>query len=362
MTRSNKGFAQILELNQFDEIIDVRSPAEFAEDHIPGAVNCPVLDNAQRAEIGTLYVQVSPFEARKLGAAWVAENIARHLREHFIARPRSWRPLLYCWRGGQRSGSFTTWMRMIGWDACQLVGGYKTYRAAVLESLASQPARFQFQVLCGPTGSGKTRILQALAEAGAQALDLEALAAHRGSVLGALPEQEQPPQKWFETQLNHTLAGFDPRRPVFIEAESRRIGKIHLPESLFQTMHRSPCIVLDAARGARLELLLEDYAYLGQNPADLQSKLNRLKGLQSNAVLARWNDLAGQGQLATLFDELLTLHYDPLYQRSQERNYEHMDVTPPLQISRLDAEGVRDAAQRILAQATYAAIHCPQQG
>src|SRR6516225_1930968 len=155
MTRSNKGFALLEELKDFDELIDARSPAEFEEDHIPGAINCPVLDNAQRAEIGTLYVQVSPFDARKLGAAMVAENIARHLRERFADRPKNWRPLLYCWRGGQRSGSFTTWLRMIGWDACQLVGGYKTYREDVIKTLAALPTRFDFRVLCGPTGSGK---------------------------------------------------------------------------------------------------------------------------------------------------------------------------------------------------------------
>jgi tRNA 2-selenouridine synthase len=348
MTRSNKGFAQIEELKDFDELIDARSPAEFEEDHIPGAINCPVLDNAQRAEIGTLYVQVSPFDARKLGAAMVAENIARHLRERFADRPKNWRPLLYCWRGGQRSGSFTTWMRMIGWDACQLVGGYKTYREDVIKTLAALPTRFDFRVLCGPTGSGKTRVLEALAEAGAQVLDLEGLAAHRGSVLGALPSQDQPTQKWFETQLRAQLAGFDPQRPVFIEAESRKIGRVHLPESLFHTMHASSCVVLDAARDTRLSFLLGEYAHLGRDPEDLKAKLARLKGLQSNEVLARWDGYATDGNLPALFDELLVLHYDPLYARSQGRHYQRMDAEAPVRIAHLDADGLRAAAQEIL--------------
>jgi tRNA 2-selenouridine synthase len=350
MTRSSKGFALLEELKDFDELIDARSPAEFEEDHIPGAINCPVLDNAQRAEIGTLYVQVSPFDARKLGAAMVAENIARHLRERFADRPKSWRPLLYCWRGGQRSGSFTTWMRMIGWDACQLVGGYKTYREDVITTLAALPTRFDFRVLCGPTGSGKTRVLEALAAADAQVLDLEALAAHRGSVLGALPSQDQPSQKWFETQLRERLAGFDARRPVFIEAESRKIGRIHLPESLFRTMHASSCLVLDAARETRLGFLLEEYAHLGRDPADLKTKLARLKGLQSNEVLGRWDGYATDGNLAALFDELLALHYDPLYARSQERNYQRMNAETPVRIAQLDADGIGAAAREILAR------------
>ena len=197
----------LADLASFDAIIDVRSPAEFAEDHIPGAINCPVLDDEQRIVVGTLYKQVSPFEARKIGAALVSENIARHLRAHFLDKAKDWKPLIYCWRGGNRSGSMTTVFRAVGWKAVQLDGGYKTWRSHVVTQLENLPQAFTFRVVCGATGSGKTRILQAIADLGEQVLDLETLASHKGSVLGVLPGQPQPSQKSFETSLLTVLAG-----------------------------------------------------------------------------------------------------------------------------------------------------------
>ncbi|HNI74847.1 MAG TPA: tRNA 2-selenouridine(34) synthase MnmH, partial [Accumulibacter sp.] len=208
-------------LMSFDEIIDVRSPSEFAEDHLPGSSNHPVLDDRQRVEVGTLYKQVSPFEARKIGAAYVAANIAAHLQRYFLDRPKNWHPLIVCWRGGQRSGAMTLIFRRIGWEAQQLDGGYKTYRRLVIEQLAELPGKLTFTVLCGATGSGKSRVLQAIASLGEQVLDLEGLACHKGSVLGALPGRPQPSQKQFESQLLSTLRGFDRQRTVYVEAESR---------------------------------------------------------------------------------------------------------------------------------------------
>ncbi|WP_017924932.1 tRNA 2-selenouridine(34) synthase MnmH, partial [Burkholderia glumae] len=174
-------------VDEFDEIIDVRTPLEYAEDHIPGALNAPVLSNDERVIVGTMYKQESPHEATRIGAAWVARNIATHLETTFADRPLNWRPLIYCWRGGKRSGSMTTWLNLIGWRARQLDGGYKTYRRSVVDALGALPARFRYIVLTGRTGSGKTQLLGALARAGAQTLDLERLAVHRGSLLGALP-------------------------------------------------------------------------------------------------------------------------------------------------------------------------------
>ena len=153
----------VAQLDAFDEVIDVRSPSEFALDHVPGAANCPVLDDEERARVGTLYKQVSPFDARKLGAALVSKNIARHLEEHFRGRDRGWRPLVYCWRGGKRSGAMAHVLREIGWDAATLEGGYRSYRREVMAQLEKLPARFRFRVVCGATGSGKSRLLEALA-------------------------------------------------------------------------------------------------------------------------------------------------------------------------------------------------------
>ncbi len=206
----------------FDTIVDTRSPAEFAEDHVPGAVSCPVLDNEERARVGTIYKQVSPFDAKKLGAALVAKNIAFHLENSFLGKPKTWRPLVYCWRGGKRSGAMAHVLREVGWDAKTLEGGYKAYRRYVVDALAALPEKFTFKVIHGVTGSGKSRLLRALAATGAQALDLEELAAHRGSVLGGLTERPQPSQKMFESLLlQRLLLNFDACKAVFVEGESK---------------------------------------------------------------------------------------------------------------------------------------------
>ena len=232
----------IQSLSHFDAIIDVRSPAEYAEDHLPGALNWPVLDNEERHRVGLLY-KSSPFEARKIGAALVARNIARHIEAHAEPLNRNWRPLVYCWRGGQRSGAMTWFLGQIGFKSRQLQGGYKAYRAQVREALLTQPAAFEFHVLCGRTGTGKTRLLQTLAAQGAQVLDLEGLAAHRGSILGALPDQPQPSQKGFDTLLWQQLTQLDASRPVFVESESRKIGQVRMPESMYEAMRCGPATI-----------------------------------------------------------------------------------------------------------------------
>ena len=220
----------------YDTVIDCRSPSEFAEDHIPGAVSAPVLDDAERAHVGTLYKQVSPFEAKKLGAALVAKNVARHVETLFAGKGRGWRPLVYCWRGGKRSAAMAHILREIGWDAQTLAGGYRGYRRWVLAQLETIPQKLPFRVVHGPTGSGKSRFLGALRRAGAQVLDLEDLAAHRGSVLGNLPDRPQPSQKWFESQLLHELSSLDAARLVFVEGESKKIGQLQVPEALIGAM------------------------------------------------------------------------------------------------------------------------------
>ncbi len=350
-----KGFATVAQLHEFDEFIDARSPAEYAEDHIPDAISCPVLDDAQRATIGTIFKQRSAFEARRLGAAMVAENIARHLHERFQNKPKDWRPLIYCWRGGQRSGSFTTWLRMIGWDACQLEGGYKAFRRQVVSDLETLPARFDFRVVCGPTGSAKTRVLEAMADQGAQTLDLEALAAHKGSVLGALPDRPQPTQKWFETCLTRQLRGFDPGQPVYVEAESRKIGRIQVPEALIMKMRESRCIVIEAERAARLDFLVRDYAYLGDDLDELIQRIDHLRKLQSAETIARWKALATAHDLPALYAEFIDRHYDPLYHRSQNRNFTRIDQAVRFDTTDLSDIGITALARRILLTEAIAA-------
>lgn len=341
--------ATVAQLSQFDEIIDVRTPAEFAEDHIPGAINCPVMSDEERVRVGTLYKQVSPFEARKVGAAIAARNIARHLDEQFASHPKSWRPLVYCWRGGQRSGSMAIILAQIGWAAHQLQGGYKAYRHQVLDDLATLPAQLDLRVIGGPTGSGKSRLLQALAASGAQVLDLEQLAVHRGSVLGRLPDTDQPSQKGFDSQLAAAIKALDPARPVFVEAESKKIGFVSLPDALFARMHASPCLQVEAPLAARVAFLKQDYDFYLAEPERLVTQLGFLRNVHSKAQLDAWYAMAHSGDFDNLVSELLVNHYDPLYRRSQGRHY--TAEQQPLQLPALDDATLAEVARQLAAGA-----------
>lgn len=315
-------FEEILpQLDRFDAIIDVRSPAEFSEDHLPGAINCPVLNNEERVTIGTLYKQVNAFEAKKLGAALVARNIARHIESQFLTHGREWRPLVYCWRGGNRSGAMAHILARIGWPVVQLDGGYKEYRRHVAAALTTLPAQFSYRVVCGTTGSGKSRLLHTLAASGAQVLDLEQLAAHRGSILGHLPSTPQPSQKAFESSLWQALRGFDHERPVYVESESKKVGDLRVPEALMEVMRASPCISLSLSLPNRVKLLMQEYGHFIADPQALNVQLSCLMALHGREKIARWHELALAGEIETLVGELLRDHYDPAYKRSMERNF-----------------------------------------
>ncbi|WP_394781523.1 tRNA 2-selenouridine(34) synthase MnmH [Undibacterium sp.] len=316
------GFADLLpRLAEFDAIIDVRSPAEYAEDHIPGAINCPVLDNEQRVRVGTIYKQIGSFEAKKIGAALIAKNIAQHIETLFLDKPKDWTPLVYCWRGGNRSGAMALILARIGWPVTQLEGGYKNFRGHVNEVLPELAQRFHWRVICGPTGSGKSRLLQTLASSGAQVLDLEQLAAHRGSVLGSLPSQPQPSQKKFESDIWQTLRHFDAGQPVFVEAESKKVGKLRVPDAIMEAMRKSPCIALRLPAEQRVQLLMEDYAHFIDDTEDLNRQLDCLQTLHSKEKIHGWKQLASNGHMHELVAELLEKHYDPAYLRSINRNF-----------------------------------------
>lgn len=310
------------DIAQYNTIIDARTPAEFELDHVPGAINCPVLSNEERITIGTIYKQVSPFEAKRLGAAMVAANLAKHLHTTFADKPANWKPLVYCWRGGLRSGSMVTWLRLVGWDAQQLAGGYKAFRHHVIEQIETLVPQLQLRVLCGATGSAKTRVLHALEAKGAQIIDLEGLASHKGSLLGSLPGIAQPSQKSFETSLAQKLQDLDVTRPVYIEGESPKIGRVALPLLLVKQMRQSAVLEIKATDEARLAFLLRDYAYLGDYAEKLCQRLGFMNEIQGNETIARWQDWARSGNLPALFEELMLLHYDPQYQRSQSKHFE----------------------------------------
>ncbi len=347
-TRGRPDVVSLAHVGGFDEIIDARSPGEFMEDRIPGAINLPVLDDEERARVGTIYKQVSPFEAKRLGAGLVSRNIAQHLASHFADKPKQYRPLVYCWRGGTRSGSMTHVLRSIGWQAAQLEGGYKAYRTEVLVDLDRLPEPLRFIVVCGPTGVGKSRFLRALTELGAQVLDLEELAAHMGSVLGAYPERPQPSQKLFESLVWDRLRRFDPARPVFVESESKRIGNLHTPETLLRRMRASECLNLDASIPVRVALLKQEYAHFLADPRQLNEQLDRLVQLRGGDTVARWKEQALSGKWDELVGELLEQHYDPAYRRSLTRNFMRSPDSPVLTLTSPDEAPIRKLAKAAL--------------
>ena len=340
--------ACLAQLEQYDSIIDVRSESEYALDHIPGAINCPVLNDAQRIEVGTLYKQTSAFEAKKIGAALVAENIALHLKQKFRDQPRDWKPLIYCWRGGNRSGAMTHIFAKIGWPVHQLDGGYKEYRRFITQQIDQQAQTLSFQVICGPTGSGKSRLLQMLAAQGAQVLDLEKLAAHRGSVLGHLPTESQPTQKMFESRIWQTLRHYVADLPVYVESESKKIGNCRVPELLMEKMRASPCIALELSAESRVQLLMEDYAHFVQQPHLLSVQLDHLLTLHGREKIKRWHAMAESGELTNLVHELLTEHYDPAYLRSIQRNFLQLSSAQSLALENISTNAFLQAANALL--------------
>jgi tRNA 2-selenouridine synthase len=338
--------ATVADLDQFDAIIDVRTPSEFAFDHIPQACNLPVLSDAERARVGTLYKQVSPFDARKLGAALVASNIARHLEQDLQDRARTWRPLIYCWRGGQRSGAMTHVLRQIGWDARQLQGGYKTFRHRVLDDIPGLVSELRYCVVCGLTGSGKSRLLAALRRRGEQVLDLEGLALHRGSLLGDLPDLPQPSQKWFESQIWRELRRFDLDRTVYIESESKKIGTLQVPQALLDAMWRSECFELEADIGTRVQLLKAEYAHFLSDRATLNEKLAALLRMHGHGAIEHWKAMAATDAWDELVEDLLVRHYDPAYRRSIVSHYPRLSMARCARVSSAaDEEFARVAAQ-----------------
>lgn len=349
--KSNK-LANLSDINSFDEIIDVRTPAEFAIDHLPGAINAPVLSNQERIIIGTMYAQESAFKATRIGAAMVAKNMATHLETIFANKPRSWQPLIYCWRGGKRSGAMCSYLNLIGWHASKLDGGYKAWRRHVVEQLSILPANFNFIVLTGSTGSGKTRLLQELAACNAQVLDLEQLAAHRGSLLGKLPHKNQPAQRGFETNLLEQLTQFDPNKEIFVEAESRRIGAINLPDALLNKIYQGRCINISAQLDQRIDFLLTDYSHLFSDTKTFKSLLSKLKGLHSNNTINHWHQLIDQNQRAELFLELVNNHYDPAYKRSSNSHFKGLSAALEFNYNPM-ASNSQEQAQRLLQLLNY---------
>jgi tRNA 2-selenouridine synthase len=311
----------ISSLTSYSNVIDARSPSEYELDRLPHALNWPSLNDEERARVGTIYKQVNAFEARKIGGALVARNVAAHIEAHCQDKNKNWRPLIYCWRGGKRSGSLALILGQIGFDVHLIEGGYKAFRAEMLLDLETLSTQFDYRVVCAPTGSGKTRLLHELAKADAQVLDLEALANHRSSVLGLVPGEVQPSQKQYDMRIWQTLKTLDPSRPVFVESESKKVGNVSIPECLIAAMRAGQCLRLDLPLEDRVALLLEDYDYFVKDAEFFCKRLDVLIPLRGRAIVESWQQKARSGQMAEVVEDLLKNHYDPSYLSSMVRNF-----------------------------------------
>lgn len=337
------------DFNSYDLIIDARCPREYEEDHIPGAINLPVVDNEEFAEVGTLH-RTDPLAAYQLGARYSLMNIARHIEQRLSSCHVRSKILVYCFRGGKRSKVWFDVLDTIGYRVEKLKGGWKAYRRWVNEQLAVVPANFRYIVVSGPTGCGKTRLLTALHECGAQVLDLEGIAIHRGSIIGAVPGKSQPSQKMFDSLLLRRLSEFDPARPVWVESESKKIGQVQVPESLLATMRRGATLVVDAPMAQRVQLLREDYAHFEADPQSMIERLRFLRQMIGGEEFALWEQLAERHEIPELFERLMRNHYDPSYRRSILRNYPEIDASPKVMLEDLSPQGLLPVARALMAE------------
>lgn len=337
-------------LDEFDTVIDARSEDEYAEDHLPNAVNWPTLNNEERKLVGTMYKQVNAFEASKRGAAMAARNIASHIEREVLDKPKGWKPLAYCWRGGKRSGSLSLVLSQIGFRITLLEGGYKAFRQALLEDIPRLAPKFDWRVICGTTGSGKTRLLQALEKSGAQVLDLEALANHRSSVLGAIPGVPQPSQKHFDTRIWDALRRLDPARPVFVESESKKVGNVAVPAALIEAMRAGQCLNLLLPDEQRVALLLEDYDFFVRDSEAFCERLDALTQLRGKQVVEDWKAQVRAGQIEPVVRDLLLSHYDPVYLQSMQRNFKQYAQAQTISPQDRSALAMQALANELLAR------------
>jgi tRNA 2-selenouridine synthase len=327
-------------------VIDARSEREYSEDHVPGALNLPVVDNEEYAQVGTTH-RTDTHRAYLIGVSYALKNMSRAIDELVAHYPKDARILVYCFRGGKRSKLWLDSLATIGYRVDRLPGGWKAYRAWVREQLDDVPRRYRYKVLCGPTGCGKTRLLNALGEIGAQVLDLEGLAQHHGSLIGDLPGVPQPTQKWFDSLLLGRLRGFDPQRPVWVESESKKIGAIQVPDSLLESVRAGEVLAVEAPMPERVKLWREDYAHFEADPDALIGKLRHLRPLIGGEEFAQWEGLAQARRMPELFQRMMEAHYDPAYARSIGRNFPQYARAPRLALESLDMPALLDAARRL---------------
>ncbi|WPR74317.1 tRNA 2-selenouridine(34) synthase MnmH [Algoriphagus sp. NG3] len=309
--------------NQYP-LIDARSEGEFAQSHIPGAVNIPILNNQERIEVGTLYKDQGSEEATIKGFELVGPRFHLILKETLNRFPEK-KIILYCWRGGMRSQILSWLLTMVGFEVYRLKGGYKTYRTYTYELVRKQ---WDFIVLGGKTGTGKTHLLKKMQEKGEQVIDLEGLAKHKGSSFGAIGQPAQPTVEQFENKLAEELRKLDPEKPIWVENESRKIGRVILPDLFYQQMLRAPLIDVIKSEKERTLLIKEEYARL---PTDdlifavlrLKKRLGGLRTSQAIEAIVEGNHEAWISNLLVYYDKAYTFDLD----KHADDNILRLDLT-----------------------------------
>lgn len=298
-------------------LIDVRSEGEFAEATLPGAINLPLLNNGERAQVGTTYTQTSPGLARELGLSIVSPKLPQLIKS-LEELARKGPVVLFCWRGGMRSKSLATVADLMEIPVYRLIGGYKAYRSQVYDFFQEEFPR-QVVVLRGNTGVGKTELLQRLREDGYPAVDLENLANNRGSVFGATGLGEPPSQKKFEGLLYEELQALSDFSYILVECESKRIGRVTLPNSFYSAMQRGVQILQFDSLENRVERLIREYTGVPKALAEIETALNRLVKTLGRAGVEELQVLLKEGFLSKFTERLLLDYYDKLYSYPNEK-------------------------------------------
>ncbi len=334
-----------IDLKKLDDVIDVRSPSEYEVDHIPGAINLPVLSDKEREMVGTIYKQNSKFEAKKLGAALISKNISNFLKKNIREKHRDWLPLIYCWRGGQRSYAFATILDQIGWDVGVVDGGYKSFRKHVSVFLDKNIENYFLILITGNTGTAKTKLLNLIEERQGQTIDLESLANHKGSVFGS-QGQKQPSQKLFETLIYDKVKNLKTGEPIFVEAESNKIGNLHIPKEFWKLMKNSPQIEISATVEQRAQFLVEEYSEITADLDLLEKQITSLSTIAGHKVVESWLRMAKNKEFIALAKQLIEKHYDPRYERGLLRKKKQVFAT--IEIEHISRKGLSLTVDSIL--------------